>query len=125
MARCQVQARSIGGARVPSLQDLLRQAIQAGDDRSVRQVRGHHLPERLLADLARQTHEYAVANATADAADGWLVFADGIEPWWRSLAGTDFARLYQLSGDVVKVLTQQGLAYRAHPRDKRLHVRPR
>ena len=80
MARCQVQARSIGGARVPSLQDLLRQAIQARDDRSVRQVRGH-LPERLLADLARQTHEYAVANATADAADGWLVFADGIEPW--------------------------------------------
>ena len=67
MARFQVQARSIGGAQVPSVQDLLRQAIQAGDD---------------------------------------------------------FARLDQLRGDVVKVLAQQGLAYRAHPRDKRLHVRP-
>jgi hypothetical protein len=110
---------------VPSVQDLLRQAIQAGDDQSVRQVRGHHLPKRLLADLARQTHEYAMANASADNADGWLVFADGIEPWWRSLIGADFARLYQLRGDVVKVLTQEGLAYRANPRDKRLHVRPR
>jgi hypothetical protein len=46
---------------VPSVQDLLRQAIQAGDDQSVRQVKGHHLPKRLLADLVRQTHEYAIA----------------------------------------------------------------
>jgi hypothetical protein len=106
------------------MEDLLRQAIQIGNARPVRQVRSRHLPEHLVADLARQTREYALANVAADDHDGWLVFGSGIEPWWRSLVGTDFACLYQLRGDIVKVLEHEGVAKRLNPRDKRLLVRP-
>jgi hypothetical protein len=61
-----------------------------------------------------------------DAGEGWLIFKEGISGWWTragALADGEFNRLYMLRADVVKRLTEQGLAYRPNPRSTLLHVR--
>jgi hypothetical protein len=107
------------------ISDLLREVLGHGDEQGRIQVRARHLPEHLLDDLARQTHRYAIEHA-ADAGEGWLVFSEGIEGWWTragSLADGQFKRLYMLRADVVKRLTEQGLACRPNPRSTLLYVR--
>lgn len=105
--------------------DVLREVLRHGDEQGRAQVRARHLPERLLDDLARQTHLYAIEHA-GDAGEGWLVFGEGIEGWWTragNLADGQFKRLYMLRADVVKRLTEQGLACRPNPRSTLLYVR--
>jgi hypothetical protein len=106
--------------------DLLHEALRIGDDGGLTQIRGRHLPEGLMAALVKQTHEYALAHAAAGTPDGWLVYRDGIEPWWRKagdLTNHDCARMFHLRTDVVKQLAEQGLADRRHPRSTLLYVR--
>ena len=105
--------------------DLLREALRHGDEQGRTQIRGKHLPEHLFTELAEQTHRYALEHGE-DAGEGWLSFKDGISGWWTragDLAPGEFNRLYMLRADVVKLLTEQGLAYRPNPRSTRLHVR--
>jgi hypothetical protein len=105
--------------------DLLREALRRGDEQSRSQIRGRHLPERLWDDLASQTHRYALEHSE-DAGSGWLVFKEGISGWWTregGLADGEFNRLYMLRADVVKRLTEQGLALRQSPRSTPLYVR--
>ena len=107
-----------------SVADLLHRALREGVELDLAQVRSHHLPDDLVADLATQTHQHALDNAEGDSSDGWLVYRDGIEPWWREEAGLDadpaddddkFTHLYKLVTDVVKLLTDKGLAERQPP----------
>ena len=61
-----------------------------------------------------------------DARDGWLIFKDGIYGWWTregGLADSDFSRVFHLRTDVVKRLTDQGLAWRRHPQSVPCYVR--
>lgn len=105
--------------------DLLHAVLRHGDEQGRIQIRGKHLPERLLDGLAAETHRYALEHAE-DAGEGWLTFKEGIEGWWTRAAGLDdgeFSRLHMLRADVVKRLTEQGLAYRPNPRSTLLHVR--
>jgi hypothetical protein len=105
--------------------DLLREALQHGDSQSRTQIRGKYLPECLFAELAVQTHRYALERAD-DSGEGWLIFKEGIEGWWSGagrLADGEFSRLYKLRTDVVKRLTEQGLACRQNPRSTLLRVR--
>ena len=105
--------------------DLLREALRHGDEQGRTQILGKHLPEHLFADLAAQTHRYALEHAE-DTGEGWLTFKEGISGWWTragDLANGEFNRLYMLRADVVKRLTEQGLAYRPNPRSTLLHVR--
>jgi len=105
--------------------DLLREALRHGDEQGRTQIRGKDLPEYLFADLAAQTHRYALEHAE-DAGEGWLIFREGISGWWTragDLAHGEFSRLYMLRADVVKRLTEQGLACRPNPRSTLLHVR--
>jgi hypothetical protein len=106
--------------------DLLRRALREGDEQGLTLIRSQHLPDDLVADLAKQTHQYALEHAAGDSSDGWLVFQDGIGPWWCEAAGLtddESRRLYKLLTDVVKRLTEQRLAYRRPPHSKLLHVR--
>jgi hypothetical protein len=106
--------------------DLLQEALRIGDDYGLTQIRGRHLPDGLMAALVRQTHEYVLAHAAADTPDGWLVYREGIASWWcqaADLTDEEFRRLYMLRADVVKQLTEQGLADRRHPRSTLLYVR--
>jgi hypothetical protein len=112
-----------GGMR--QLADLLHEALRHGDAQGRTQIRGKHLPERLFADLAAQTHRYALEHADG-VGEGWLTFKEGIDGWWiraGHLADGEFSRLYKLRTDVVMRLTEQGLAYRPNPRSTLLHVR--
>jgi hypothetical protein len=105
--------------------DLLREALRHGDEQRRVQIRGKHLPEGLFADLAAQTHRYALKQAE-DAGDGWLIFKEGIYGWWTGKEGlpdSDFSRLYKLRTDVIKRLTDQGLAKRRHPQSVPFSVR--
>jgi hypothetical protein len=105
--------------------DLLREALRHGDEQGRTQIRGKHLPEGLFADLAAQTHQHALEHAEG-AGDGWLTFNEGIEGWWTragELADGEFSRLYKLRTDVIKRLTEHGLAYRPNPRSTLLRVR--
>lgn len=105
--------------------DLLRTALRIGDEQGRVQVKGEHLPDDVMADLVTQTHLYALEHAD-EAADGWLVFREGIASWWCQAAGLpkgDFDRLYKLRTDVVKRLEAKGLAQRRHPRSVPLYVR--
>jgi hypothetical protein len=114
-----------GGMR--QIADLLREALRHGDAQGRTQIRGEHLPERLFAELVVQTHRYALEHAD-DAGEGWLIFKEGIEGWWSRagrLADGEFGRLYKLRTDVVKRLTEQGLACRPNPRSTLLRVRHR
>lgn len=107
--------------------NLLHEALGIGDDLGLAQIRGRHLPGDVMAALVTQTHAYALAHAEADTSDGWLVFREGILPWWREagdLTDHDEGRIFHLRTDVVKQLTDQGLAYRRHPRSTPLYVRP-
>src|SRR5690349_1347790 len=82
------------------------------------QVRGRHLRDDLMAELAKQTHLYALEHAADPTPDGWLIFREGIASWWcqaADLTDEEFGRLYMLRTDVVQRLTEQGLAYRRHP----------
>lgn len=109
-----------------SVADLLRRALQIGDEGGRVQIRLQHLPDDVGADLVNQTHQYALAHATGDSTDGWLTFRGGIERWWCEAAGltkAEFGRLFHLRTDVVKRLTDQGLACRRHPRSTLLYVR--
>lgn len=63
-----------------SVADLLRHALQIGDEGGRVQIRFRHLPDDLGTDLVDQTHEYVMAHADADSPDGWLIFRGGIEP---------------------------------------------
>jgi hypothetical protein len=106
--------------------DLLRRALREGDERGRTLVRGQHRPEYVMADLAKQTHQYALEHAAGDSSDGWLVFRGGITSWWREAAGLtddEIRRLYKLVTDVGKRLTEQGLAYRPYPQSTWLYVR--
>jgi hypothetical protein len=49
--------------------DLLREALQHGDEQGRAQILGRHLPERLFADLAAQAHRHALEHAE-DASEG-------------------------------------------------------
>jgi hypothetical protein len=105
--------------------DLLREALRHGDEQGRTQIRGKHLPEDLFTDLAAHTHRHALEHAEGGA-QGWLTFKDGIEGWWTragGLADGEFTRLYKLRSDVVRHLTEQGLAYRPNPRSTLLPVR--
>ena len=107
---------------------LLRDVLRIGDVNGVTQIRRRHLPEGVMAELVKQTHEHALANATGGAADGWLTFGGGIEPWWRDageLTKDESGRVFHLRTDVVEQLTMQGLAYRRHPGSTLPYVRPR
>jgi len=87
---------------------------------------GQHLPDDLVDDLAKQTHQHALEYAAEDSSDGRLIFRGGIGPWWCEAAGLtddEFRRLYKLLTDVVKRLTEQGLAYRPYPQSTWLYVR--
>jgi hypothetical protein len=106
--------------------DLLREALREGDEQGRTQIRGQHLRDDVLADLAKQTHLHALKHAAEDSSDGWLIFREGIQPWWRAEAGLtqdECGRLFHLRTDVVKRLTEQGLASRRHPRSTSLYVR--
>ena len=101
------------------VEDLLREALRNGDEQGRAQVRGRHLPDDLMADLAEQTHLYALEHAADPTPDGWLVFRDGIGSWWCHAAGlTDeqFRRLYMLRADVVKRLTERAWPIVESPR---------
>ena len=63
------------------LADLLHEVLQIGDVNGVTQIRRRHLPDGVMAELVKQTHEHALANAAGDGPDGWLAFPGGIEPW--------------------------------------------
>jgi hypothetical protein len=106
--------------------DLLREALRTGDMQGRIQIRSRHLRDDVVADLAKQTHEYALKHASEGSGDGWLIFREGIGPWWceaADLTDDEFRRLYMLRADVVKRLTEQRLAYRPHPRSTLLYVR--
>jgi hypothetical protein len=113
--------------RMQSVADLLRRALQIGDEQRRVTIRRWHLPENLVSELASRTHEHAVAHA--DSADnGWLTFRDGIERFWSeeaNLTKGEFGRLFHLRTDVVKQLTDWGVAYRSNPRSTVLYVRRR
>jgi hypothetical protein len=109
-----------------SVADLLRRALREGDEQGRTLVRSQHLPDDVMADLAKQTHQYALEHAAGDSSDGWLVCRDGFGRWWCEAAGLtqdEIERLYQLLTDVVKRLTEQDLAYRPHPHSTWLYVR--
>jgi hypothetical protein len=106
--------------------DLLRGALRKGDEAGRTQIRSQHLPAEVLGDLAKQTHQYALEHASGDSSDGWLIFREGIAHWWceaADLTDAEFGRLYMLRADVVKQLTEQGLACRRNPRSTLLYVR--
>ena len=108
------------------VENLLREVLRIGDERGVTQIRARHLPDAVMADLMQQTHAYALAHAAKADLHGWLIFREGIEPWWREEGGLtkgEFSRVYLLRTDVVKRLTTQGLASRHHPRSTLLYVR--
>ena len=105
--------------------DLLREALRHGDEQGRTQILGKHLPAHLFADLTEQTHHYALEHAE-DAGEEWLTFKEGISGWCiraGDLDNGEFNRLYMLRADVVKRLTEQGLACRPNPRSTLLHVR--
>ena len=105
---------------------LLRGVLRIGDEQGRAQIRSQHLPDSVVADLVKQTHEYVLTHAAEDSPDGWLIFRGGIEPWWceaANLTKGEFGRLFHLRTDVIKLLTKQGLAYRRHPRSTLLYVR--
>ncbi len=109
-----------------SVADLLRRALREGDEQGRTLIRSQHLPDDVMADLAKQTHQYALEHPAGDSSDGSLVFRGGIGPWWCEEAGLtddEFRRLYKLLTDVVKRLTEQGLAYRRPPHSTWLYVR--
>jgi hypothetical protein len=113
---------------VRPLADLLHEVLRIGDVNGVTQIRRRHLPEGVMAELVKQTHEHALANATGGAADGWLTFRGGIEPWRRNageLTKDEFGWVVHLRTDAVEQLTMQGPAYRRHPGSRLLYVRPR
>jgi len=108
------------------VEDLLREALRNEDEQGHAQVRGRHLRDDLMADLAKQTHLYALEHAADPTPDGWLIFREGIASWWcqaADLTNEEFSRLHMLRADVVKRLTERGLAYRRHPRATPLYVR--
>lgn len=91
--------------------DLLPEALRNGDEQGRAQVRGRHLPDNLMADLAKQTHLFALEHAADPTPDGWLIFREGIGSWWcqaADLTDEEFRRLYMLRADVVKQLTGAG-----------------
>lgn len=109
-----------------SVEDLLREALREGDEQGRTQIRSHHLRDDVVADLVEQTYQYALDHAAGGSSDGLLIFREGIAPWWREAAGLtddEFRRLYMLRADVVKRLTEQGMAYRRNPRSTLLYVR--
>ena len=108
-----------------SVADLLREVLRHGDEQGLTQILGKHLPERLFADLAAETHRHALEHAE-DAGDGWLIFKEGIQGWWTregGLAESEFGRLFHLRTDVVKRLTDTGLAKRPNPGSVPFYVR--
>lgn len=106
--------------------DLLREVLRHGDEQGRTNILGKHLPEGLFADLAAQTHRYALEHAE-DAGDGWLIFKEGIYGWWTregGLADSESSRLFPgLRTDVVKRLTDRGLAKRRYPQSVPFYVR--
>jgi hypothetical protein len=54
--------------------DLLHEALRIGDANGATQFRRRRLPEGVMTELVRQTHEHALANAAGDAVGGWLTF---------------------------------------------------
>lgn len=110
-----------------SAADVLRRALRAADQDGRVTVRLRHLPADDASDLVRRTYEYALGNATPDGADGWLIFPDGIRGWWSEEAEVPVAEVYRrlrpLRADVVKRLTEQGLAYRPNRWTTLLYVR--
>src|SRR5579859_6722748 len=99
-----------GGGGVQPVADLLRRALREGDEQGLTQIRSQHLPDDVVADLAKQIHQYALEHVAGESSDGWLVCRDGIGPWWCEAAGLtedEFRRLYKLLTDVVKRLTEQ------------------
>jgi hypothetical protein len=48
---------------VAEVTDLVRRVLQLGDEAGVRFVHPRHVPDEVMADLARQTYLDAVAQA--------------------------------------------------------------
>lgn len=106
--------------------DLLRDALREGDEQGRTQIRSRHLPGDIVAELAKQTYQHVLNHAAGESSDGWLIFRGGIEAWWRDEAGLtkgEFSRLFHLRTDIVKRLTEEGLACRSRPRSNLLYVR--
>jgi hypothetical protein len=47
-----------GGGGMQPVADLLRRALLEGDEQGRTQIRSQHLPDDVMADLAKQTHQY-------------------------------------------------------------------
>jgi hypothetical protein len=112
-----------------SVADVLSRALRTADQDGRVTVRLRHLPADDASDLVGLTHTYALAHATLDSADGWLIFTDGIRRWWSEEANVPVAEVYRrlrpLRADVVKRLTDEGLAYRPSRWSTKLYVRRR
>jgi hypothetical protein len=69
----------------------------------------------------------ALAHATPDSDDIWMVFPDGIKGWWSEEANVPVAEVYRrlrpLRADIVKRLTDEGPAYRHNRWSTSLYVR--
>lgn len=108
-----------------TIADLLRKALQEGDQHGRTRIRRRLLPDAVFAELVEQTHRHALEHATGDGE--WLVFSDGIAPWWQEeadLTAEESRRLLPgLRTDVVKRLTDQELAYREPAKSPLLYVR--
>ena len=116
-----------GGGSMPPVADLLRRALQEGDEYGRTRIRSQHLSDEVFADLVKQTYQHALEYAVGEPSDEWLIFREGIAPWWREAAGlTDEESRRLLPGlrtDVVKRLADQDLAYRQPPKSPLLYVR--
>jgi hypothetical protein len=108
--------------------ELVRRVLELGDDAGVRFVLARHVPDEVVADLARQTYLHAVAQAEdRGVGGGWLTYADGILPWWRDQAGLskeESYRLHKFRSDLVDWLEERGAALREDPRSTPLLVQP-
>lgn len=106
-----------GGESMPSVADLVREALRRGDGADVRFIRHRHLPDHLFADPSEATHRHIwERSGPREDEPGWQTYSgDGIGPWWMEAADLtedEGYRLHQLRSDVVRQLEVEGLAAR-------------
>lgn len=108
---------------------LLREVLDAGDKRGVQYLKGSHISETLLLEIAAITHVHMWQEASklSQLYEGWRVHPGGILPWWTheaDLTREEAKRLHKFRSDVVDFLHEQVLAFRIHPQSAPLHVAP-
>jgi len=110
------------------VRELIRRVLQLGDEAGVRFVLARHVPDDVMAELARHTYLHAVSHAEdRGAGSGWLTYADGILPWWRDeaeLPQDESYRLHKFRSDLVDWLEERGAVLREDPRSTPLLVQP-